>query len=130
MTVKHFRHFLNLHKQCYKIEGSYSDNECKCTVCFNASNHPPPQIFSNSDEWMRSSRNKTQPPLHTLVNQSLKETSRCTEGTVHPGAINHNEIPLKIIVFGDIHRDVIGFLAALEHAGVITCGIGIADQPC
>ena len=122
-TCEHFRHLLNLHKQHYKIEGTYNVNECKCMVCFNASNHPPPQIFSNSDEWLQSSKNKTQPPLHTLVKQNSRNSSSCTTGTVHPGSINYNEIPSKIIVFGDIHRDVIGFLAALEDAGVITCGL-------
>ena len=131
---RHFCHFLNLHKQMSGVEGQYHVGVCICSVCtdFEKKKHKKKHdpiffhsLFSRyscpSGIWQGGNEKK---------NAALKPVpiSRMREVTQHPNSKVKSKVP-KIIVFGDIHSDVIGFLAALEHANVISSDLKRAHVP-
>ena len=107
----HFRNFLNIQKDfCSKldlIEGRYHNACCMCPYCTNSRNL---NIFTNTEKWKPPQRLNTKEPPEAVFK----------EGTLLFPFIEND---IKVIVFSDIHRDLIGFLAALVHAEVINDGL-------
>jgi len=118
---RHFCHFLNLHKQISGVEGRYHAGVCPCNVCtdfqngLSQKNYNPIFFHSLLSRYVcpsgiwRGGNEKNKAALKPVPISRMCEVTQQSK----------SKIP-KIIVFGNIHSDVIGFLAALEHANVIS----------
>ena len=107
----HFRNFINIQKDFSSeqeaIEGRYHNACCMCSSCTNSTNL---RIFTNTRELKPPQRlNAAEGPPKAVFQKGTSLFSSI-----------ENENDIKVIVFSDIHRDLIGFLAALVHAKVIT----------
>ena len=109
-ACNHFRKFLNIQKDLSSdkdanIAGRYNNACCKCHWCTNSTNL---HIFKSESKWAI-------PDKQNAIFQN--------GASLFPSLKEDKENDIKVVVFSDIHRDVIGFLAALVHAKVINCGL-------
>ena len=105
----HFRKFLNIQKDfsdnAANIGGRYNNACCKCHWCTDSTNL---HIFKSESKWVI-------PDTQNAIFEN--------GASLFPSLKNDKENDIRVVVFSDIHRDVIGFLAALVHAQVINCGL-------
>ena len=104
---QHFMHYINLHKQKCGVTGRYNVEPCPCSICSDFKQSGQSRMFMNCigecKEW-------TTP----------QSTSKAPYYKVALDALEENKAKIrKVIVLGDIHRDLIGFIVALYEAGII-----------
>lgn len=103
---QHFMHYINLHKEKCGVPGRYNVEPCPCVICSEFKESGRSRMFVNCTgeckEW--TTPQTTSKPYYKVALNSIEE---------HKAKIR------KIIVFGDIHRDLIGFIVALHEAGII-----------